>query len=563
MKVIWKAACAAVLLIAATTIETGCGDVYRPVATPLPTTTGNPAGLETEVVLSCCLSPASLNAVGSTPSSVLTAVNVSGDSNMGNKVVANLVGSVIPPVAPATLPTPSPVAPAAAPMAFDFLRSSVLTANTSTDSVTQLLLASSTAGFSASTTTIALEAGSKPIGVSFQYFGSTYTQDYVVNSGTTTATCPGTGSISAITQPAATKSSPSQPFAQLKATVCVGPTPVFAWIYKDQSKVFVLDSNGLLYVVSASKYQVTNTISVGLAPIQAAQSNNGQFIYVLNSGDGSISIIDGQAETLVGTVNPVINPACGAICSSPVIDIAQNTNFNDTIASTQTNHVWLLHANGTVSIFDGTAPGQLNWITSLSTTATVSPTATPTNLALLRDGTRAYVGVKGTDQIVAIDTGTLATGALTLNATTAITVGVHRSITQTINGSNVVLETTTPAVNYVAVSRGGNSAELSKAYATTTTTTIYNYFDANGNPTSSAPALVPGCMIAGANSISCPNLYNGTAVVAAAANGSTPVNSSITTILAPSQVTYCITAGEFDAQKNCPAQTPVMVLGRS
>ena len=68
-------------------------------------------------------------------------------------------------------------------MAFDYLRTSVFTANTTADSVTQVLLATSTGGFAANTTTISLEPGSKPIGMSFQYFGATYTQDYVVNSG--------------------------------------------------------------------------------------------------------------------------------------------------------------------------------------------------------------------------------------------------------------------------------------------------------------------------------------------------------------------------------------------
>ncbi len=559
MKVMWKAACAVVLLVA-TTMIVGCGDTYRPIASPLPTTSGNPAGAETEVVLSCCLDPSSQNAIGPNPSSVLTAVNVSGDSNMGNKVLANIVGTVVSNV-------PSPVAPSAAPMAFDYLRTSVFTANASTDSVTQLLLNSSTAGFSANTTTMSLELGSAPIGMSFQYFGSTYTQDYVVNSGTTTATCPGTGSISAITQPT----------VLVKGSICIGTSttpahPVFAWIYKDQSKVFVLDNQGTgvtgnVYVVNASKYLVTNTIPVGIGPIKAAQSNDGNYIYVLNSGDGSISIIDGQgtaagAEQVVNTISADPNPACGAICSSPIIDIAQDTNFNDTSANTQINHVWLLHANGTVSVFDGTTPGQLTWITSLPTTATISPTATPTNLALMRDGTEAYVGVSGTDQIIGIDTSKLSNGTLTTSAASIITVGVHRSITQTINGTNLVVETTTPAVNYVAVSRGGNSSDLSKAYATTTTTTIYNYYDASGNPTS-APAAPAGCTNNG-NQTTCPNLYNGTAVVTAAANGSTPINTYVTTIPAPSVVTYCTApTGEFDGQKNCPAQIPVMVLGRS
>ncbi len=536
MRVMWKAACAALLLVAATMII-GCGDVYRPIASPLPTTAGNPAGAETEVVLSCCLSPTSQNAIGPNPSSVLTAINVSGDSNTGNKVLANVVGNGA-----------SLVTPAMAPMALDYLRTSVFTANPTTDSVTQLLLNNSTAGFAANTTTISLEPGSKPIAVSFQYFGSTYTQDYVVNSGTTTATCPNTGSLAAITQPG----------DQLKATICVGPTPVAAWIYKDQTKVFVLDSNGTVDVVSASKYQVTNTIPVGAAPIKAAQSNDGNYIYVLNSGDGSISIIDGQGiggqpETVVNTIYPTANTACGSICDSPIIDIAQDTNFNDTSANTQINHVWLLHANGTVSVFDGTTPGELNWITSLSTFSSSTPAGTvPTNLALMRDGTWAYVGLGGTDQIVGIDTSKLSTGALTLNATTSITVGVHRSITQTINGMNLVVETTTPVVNFIAVSRGGSSSDLSKAYATTTTTTTYNYYDGSGNLTGSATY---------------PNLYNGTAVVTAAANDSTPINNYVTTIPAPAVVTYCNpgnpATGEYDGQKNCPAQIPVMVLGRS
>ncbi len=180
----------------------------------------------------------------------------------------------------------------------------------------------------------------------------------------------------------------------------------------------------------------------------------------------------------------------------------------------------------------------------------------------MRDGTQAYVGVSGTDKIIGIDTGKLSTGVLTPNATSSITVGVHRSITQAVNGTNVLLETTTPVVNYVAVSRGGDSSDLSKAYATTTTTTTYYYYDANGNP-SSAPSTPAWCTNNG-NATTCPNLYNGTDVITAAANGATPINNVVTTILAPAQVTYCIPpTGEYDGQKNCPAKTPVMVLGRS
>jgi hypothetical protein len=166
-------------------------------------------------------------------------------------------------------------------------------------------------------------------------------------------------------------------------------------------------------------------------------------------------------------------------------------------------------------------------------------------LALLRDGTQAYVGLGKTDKIVAIDTSLLANNAITNGATTTITVGVHRSVT---NSQGLVIETTTPTVISVAVSRGGNSADLSKAYAITTTQTTYNYFDASGNLT---------------NTANYPDLYDGIAVVAAAANGSTPINTYITTIPTPSQVTYCEPGTDFDGQKNCPLMTPFLVLGRS
>ena len=537
MKVMWKAACAVVLLIAATTIEIGCGETYRPVATPLPVTTGNPSGFETEIVLSCCLDPRSLDAVSGAPSSKITGINVSGDTNAGNKVLANVASS----------------------LTFDYSRSIVFSTNPATlampDSVTQVTISPSTAGFSATNNTIVLEQGSKPISMSFQYFGVTYTQDYVVNSGAT-PTCPNGGSLGVINQAG----------GRLKTPICLDvdasthANPVLAWIYKDQTKVFVLDNNASkIYVVSASKYKVTNTIllPVGSAPIKAAQSADGNHIYVLDSGNGgSISIIDGQMETAA----TISTHSALSVAGSLPIDIAQDTNFNDTTKNTQVNHVWILQGDGTVSVYDGTAPGVLTWITSLSTITPAQYAAgvRPTNLALMRDGTQAYVGLAGTNQIVAINTSKLAQNAVTTNATSAITLDVvaggvsHRNITRTINGKLVTVENTTPTVNFVAVSRGGNTADLSKVYATTTTSTTYFYYDSTGTQTSSATY---------------PNLFNGTAVVTAADNGTTPINTFVTTVLAPAVLTDCDTGnpatGEYDGQKSCPAMVPTLVLGRS
>jgi hypothetical protein len=158
MNVIWKAACAAAL-IAATVIELGCGDVYRPISTPLPVTNGNPSGPETEVVLNLCpIGSVCTDNTGAPSGSVLTDINVSGDTNVGNKPLYNTVASPVGPAAGSM----------ASPLAFNSTRTAVFTANTATDSVTQASLGTSTAGFSANTTTISLPTGSAPIGISFQ-----------------------------------------------------------------------------------------------------------------------------------------------------------------------------------------------------------------------------------------------------------------------------------------------------------------------------------------------------------------------------------------------------------
>jgi len=371
--------------------------------------------------------------------------------------------------------------------------------------------------------------------------------------------------------------------------------------------VFVLDnttainasSAGHVYVVSASKYKVTNSFAVGTAPIKMAQSADGNYIYTLNSGGGgSISVIDAVAEKVILTVS-----TSNSVSSALPIDIAMDPNYTDTSANTQYNHVWVLQADGAVSVYDNSSPGTLNYVTALKTGSN------PTNLALLRDGTEAYVGLGGTGNIVAINTYLATGGGTGLNATTVIPVGVSRTVTLTpyvvspvcMGGLNqscdptkvpaaktyYMSESTVPTVTYVAVSRQGSStstgdsADLAKAFAITTTSTTYSYFlTADGkstlDPTTiEQPANPDGYAYqwtlpstcthtSGANVISCPNLYSGTAVVSAAADGTTPINTYITTIPAPAQVTYCNPDATLpDGPKACPLMTPIVLLGRS
>lgn len=606
MKLIWKAANVAAL-IAATILEFGCGDTYRPVATPSPTTSSNPAGAETVVVLNQCPSGATcVNNNEQSSGSVLTAISVSGDSNMGNLPVGQVVGATgflvdqgavtaggVNVGVTSSTSTVLPDEVTVAPVAFDYLRTSAFTANTSSDTASKVTLATSTGSFSTTVTQISLDSGAKPMNVAFQYYGSgTQTYDYIVNSGTTASNCSPDGTLAQLTQSTGVVS----------AAVCVGTSPVAAWIYKDFTKVFVLDYNdGYVYVVDAANHKYSGTkIQVGTHPIKVAQSNDGRYLYVVNYGDGTsaspstVSVIDAVNEDVVQTVAVGGYAACGStpvLCStlstpSPVIDVAQDMRYGDTTSNTQVNHVWLLHANGSVSVWDGTTPGELTWYTTVRTLTdtqldssyTSNGAAYPTNLALMLDGTYAYVGVGNTDKVAAIDTSKLTRNAITTgaeassssvaNAVTTITnVGNHHSQTESMDDDNgtahtVTLETTTPVVTYVAVSRTGDSTALSKAYASTVTSTVY-YDCTSSTSTVNCVARTP---IA--------NLYNGTAVISAASisvkdplsnsTTTTPANTYITTIDAPDVVTYCTpTSTDFDAQKECPKMIPTLIIGRS
>ncbi|MDR3762710.1 MAG: hypothetical protein P4M01_01305 [Acidobacteriota bacterium] len=551
----------AVLLFAATLIETSCGDTYRPVATVAPTNAGDPSGSETEAVLQCCLDPSSVNAVTTSATSVLTAIDVSGDMNGGNKVLGFKAASAAGPVSGSV----------GQPIVMDYNRTIMYTASTANDSVALTTLNSSATGFSSYNATISLPTGTKPIGLSFQYYNSSYSYMFVVNSGTSSTICPGTGSLGII----------NQSTDLLLGTVCLGSsaapsTPVDAWIFRTHGKVFVLSYNAsgssTVYVVNTTSYKVTNTFTVGKGAVKMGQSVDGNYIYTLNNTDKTISIIDAVNEDVVGTVS-----TANSLSSAAPVDLALDMNYNDTTSNTQYNHVWVLLADGTVSVYDNTTPGSLTWVTSMSTITDAQLTAGiyPTNIAMLRDGTEVYVGLGNSDKIAGIDTSMISQSAVTSSlALTSVTVGVHRStsgtMTDTASATYTVAETTTPIVNFVAVSRQGtgsnNSAVLSKAYASTVSTTVYSYYDANGNAVTSRPEAdsTPTWCTDSGNTTTCANLYNGTAVVTGAANGSTPINTYVTTISSPAQVTYCTAPStDTDGQKECPLTTPTFILGRN
>ncbi|HWR37301.1 MAG TPA: YncE family protein [Clostridia bacterium] len=245
MKPIWKAAIVAILL--SSMLLVGCGDAYRPVAIPISQPGGDPDFPDFVVAVQQSAS----NLAGS-----ITVINVSGDTNMGNK--------------------PMGVGPVQG--AFDGI-SQIFTANPSDDTVT-------VTGVTAFTlTTVTLLAGSHPVFVTGRGVNM-----FAANSGANSDCGSGSVSVISATQLTVTKN------------ICVGSDPVFLLQSADATRLFVLDkTDNNVTVINTQNNTVVTTIPVGTAPIWATLSPDNKFVYVLNQGSHSISTITVADNTALGT----------------------------------------------------------------------------------------------------------------------------------------------------------------------------------------------------------------------------------------------------------------------
>ncbi|MGZ4826942.1 MAG: beta-propeller fold lactonase family protein [Terriglobales bacterium] len=230
----------------------GCGDVYRPVANPVLKPGGDPQALRIALVLS--------NSSGAP--GMATAVDVSGDTNIGNFVIGR----------------------GAVQAAFKGSASLALVANKGDDTVS--LLAPNTQG--STVTTITLPAGSAPV-----FVGSTEGSIvYVANSGT--------NSIGGINLSSAIQQS----------SFPVGPTPVALAETPDATRLYsVNQGNGTVTAIDPRSGAVLDpAIPVGASPVAAAINSTGSTLYVLNQGSGSVSVIDTASNTITATVSTGASP---------------------------------------------------------------------------------------------------------------------------------------------------------------------------------------------------------------------------------------------------------------
>ena len=352
---------AAIILL--TILGLGCGNTFRPIATPIPEPAGDPSNLHHAIV------------VNDNPLARGSASNIdtTGDTNIGN-VVAGVN-----------------------PVHAGFVSNSrTYLANTGDNTVTRYLTLSPGSG----TVTIPMPAGCVPSYV------------FSRNNGTAYVACPGNStvavmnvSLDSITTTVPLASAPTNLNETLGGTkvyaisngggtvsvihtvdnavtntIAVGGAPTWSDLNQNGSLLFVANAAGYVSVIDTTTDALAaaptfpfNTIAVGANPTFVAFDTNRQRLYVVNSGSGTVSVIDCVSTspnflTVIATIPVGSNPT----------SVAPLRNGTKAYVSNQ--------GSNTVSVIDATS----------NTVMVTIPTGTsPIWLTAPSDSTRVIVGVQG------------------------------------------------------------------------------------------------------------------------------------------------------------------------
>ena len=233
----------------------GCGDQFRPVATPITPPPPDPQPTHFIFVL---------NGNGANDPGTGTRIDVSGDTNVGVATVG------LGPVHAALLPNGS----------------RIYVANSLEDTISSYALTSLTP------VTTSLPFGSRPVFVHTTENGAMYVAN-VGNTSTVPPTLPSVAAISATNN--AVINNVTLPFSP----IALAETP-------DGKKIYAVgsDGSGVGWVVSINSLDKSlNEAITGLsAPVWVATRSDSQRAYVLNSGSGTVSTIDTFSDTVLSTV---------------------------------------------------------------------------------------------------------------------------------------------------------------------------------------------------------------------------------------------------------------------
>jgi YVTN family beta-propeller protein len=163
------------------------------------------------------------------------------------------------------------------------------------------------------------------------------------------------------------------------ATVAAGQGPQGIAVSPDESRVYVASvGTARLLTMDAATNSIVGSLSVGRGPVGVVLSADGRWIYVSNNGSNSVSVIDAGSSTLSATIGVGTNPHIG-LALTP-----------------DQRHLYVPNSmgGGSVSVIE----------TSSNTVSTsIDLGGNPVGIAVVPDGSRAYVANAGNSSVPVID----------------------------------------------------------------------------------------------------------------------------------------------------------------
>jgi DNA-binding beta-propeller fold protein YncE len=423
----------------------GCGNTFRPIATPLTLAPGNPQLADMVAVYNvnpCTTAFVLVNSVkqcNSDATGSLTVFSVAGDTNVGNYAIG--ANDQLTIASPLVNPLTSRLITFAGGDTF------VATADPESDTVTLYNTLEGT------TTAISLPQDLYPT-----FITATATTGLIlvslqeVSPASSNPTCPGgKGAIGII--PTGT--------AALANTVCAGSKPGFLLVAQSDSEVFILDqTDHNVSVLNLSTLSPSSTMSavipVGMNPIWATTSLDGNTIYVLNHGSNDISVIDAVGQSIIaGSVKPRKPGTTLALSSlsAPSV-IITDRNMNRLYIS-NTGMVPSNSANNTVSVLDATSldttPATIATLGSPTLTelhAPIAVGANPIALAVTLDGSSVYVADTWANTASVINGNSFNVSVLTPDTTNAA--ALVQSVAVSNDGTKAFIAVTVPGDRAIA-----------------------------------------------------------------------------------------------------------------
>ena len=339
----------------------GCGDTFRPIATPLPKPSPDPTEVHTAVVI---FKGGPASSTGAPAASNSMQINVAGESVSGqvplgvDPVYAAVSSSVI-----SVNKTDSSLS------IYGVLFGNFSTANPNPPAVTTISLPGDAApvfavqagsgiyvAFSA-TNKVGLVSGSNaftgelPVGTDPEVLVAlpNGSKVYSINKGSNNVSVINTSDNSA------------------GATIAVGTTPVWGVVSADGARVYVLNQGaGTVSIIDTASDTVIATVTVGGGPNNAIYDSHLNRVYVTNSGSNTLSVIDADstspnfttriAEIPLQGTGPSTVTVLPETSSNSKIYVANSGSNNVTVINTLSNQVLKTIAVGGQPVSIGASP---------------------------------------------------------------------------------------------------------------------------------------------------------------------------------------------------------------